>query len=299
MAMPTKTPIHAGACIPLQLARQAFTLIELLVSIAIVAILIAMLLPALGRVRAAAMQVRETAAAQQLMIAFAAYSTDNAGSILPGYPTPLMVAERIVVLDETGQRLVGPAAQRYPWRLAPTLAYDLRGLYKDDRVLARLRDDPQNFRYFVSLYPTLAMNVEFVGGSAWNGLGFNPSVQATFGRFYVTKDHEPRSPSRLLVFASARAGPDPLSPRLGDPGGYYRLEPPRLVAAQGWRWSEHYDPHSTTPGANSGFVALRHQGRAVAAMFDGHAAALNWEEFADMRRWADGATTSDWALSPR
>lgn len=268
------------------------------VVIAVIALLVGLLMPAMGRSRAVAHQARELVAAQQLGLAFAAYSNDYAGRVLPGYATSSMVQGRMTVLDHEGARITGPAAQRYPWRLAPTLDYDFRGLYKDERVLARLRDDVENYRYVVSLYPTLAMNVEFVGGSAWNGLGFNPSAIRTFGKHYITRDDEPRRPSELLVFASARAMPDPLAPDVGDPGGFYRLEPPRLVAAQGWRWSDRYDPRSQVPGSNSGFVALRHAGRAVALMFDGHGACLDWEQISDMRRWADRATTHEWALTP-
>ncbi len=57
---------------------RAFTLIELMVSIAIIALLIAVLLPALGGARRASMEVKALANARTTAAAFATYTTDNA-----------------------------------------------------------------------------------------------------------------------------------------------------------------------------------------------------------------------------
>lgn len=60
-------------------AGHAFTLIELLVTISIIALLISILLPALGRARAAAQQVACLANLQQLGVVYAAYAADHQG----------------------------------------------------------------------------------------------------------------------------------------------------------------------------------------------------------------------------
>ncbi len=278
--------------------RPAFTLIELLVAIAIVAILIAALLPALGRSRVLAQRARELAAAQQIGIAFHLYADANSGVLLPGYPPTAMVNGPIIVEDETGERILGQAARRYPWRLAPYLDYNFRGLYKDERLLSDLREAPsmggQNYRYYVSLYPSLGMNVVFVGGSS-DHLGFNPTAAALYGRFYITRIEQPRRPSRLLAFVSARGDPSVILPDGRAPAGYFRVHPPYLTARN---WETQYNGSAPFPGVNSGFVALRYAGRAVAAAVDGHADALGWDDLQDMTRWADGATTPDWVLAP-
>jgi len=59
-----------------QRLRHGFTLIELLVVIAIIAILAAMLLPALARAKATAQRIKCTGQCKQLMVAFTMYAGD-------------------------------------------------------------------------------------------------------------------------------------------------------------------------------------------------------------------------------
>jgi prepilin-type N-terminal cleavage/methylation domain-containing protein len=280
--------------------EAAFTLVELLVVIAVIALLISLLLPALGQARGAARQTRELAAAQQSIVAFAAYANDSQGRVLTGYPTSAMVdGGGMDVRNQAGEVITGEEAKRYPWRLAPYMDYNFRGLYQDDGLLNDIMDDQQQHEYIVSLYPSLGMNIEWVGGSDLGKIGFNQQFLATFGRFYVVRDDEARRPGELIVFASARARAEKNIPYLSNPQGFYRLDSPYLSAGMGRRWGEKYEAATADPGLNSGFVAMRHGGKAVATMMDGHGALLGWDELNDMRRWADGATKADWVLTPK
>ena len=71
---------------PCKKASRGFTLIELLVTILIIALLAALLLPALGRAKLTARRINCVSNLKQINIALSSYRSDNKGSMISFQP---------------------------------------------------------------------------------------------------------------------------------------------------------------------------------------------------------------------
>lgn len=268
---------------------------------AIITVLIGILLPALAGVKAIGRQCVESSAARQLMAAYTMYADDYNGRVMPGYATNSMVRGQNAPLDFAGEPIAGgPAneeiAKRYPWRLAPYLDYNFGGMYTYD-IDYSLPD----IKYRISLYPSLGINASFVGGNS-HDLAFDSRLTDIYGQWFVPRLDQPRRASELIAFASARGlndGTDAIDGLDPRQQGYFLVRSPNLFASTGRQWRNQYEPDAANVGTNSGFVSLRHRGKAVTTMLDGHAETMGWDALNDMRHWADGATAPGWSLSPR
>lgn len=275
---------------------RAFTLIELLVCIGVIAVLVGLLAPALASARNSARTARELSAGQQLITAYMLYADDSRGFMLPGYVPPKWVdpsqpapSPLVSAFDETGERVLGVPAQRYPWRILPYVDYNFAGLYKDERVLQRYRER-SDFRYVVSLSPSFALNSVFCGGD-YDRFGFNDLALRTWGSFYLTRLDQSQRPSQVLAFATARGvNPD------GDETlpGYFRADPP-YTRVRVWLSSPPEANPDALPG-QFGNLDYRHAGKAAILMLDGHAELAKFQTLDDMRRWSDRAMRSDWTI---
>ncbi|MBX3747210.1 MAG: type II secretion system protein [Verrucomicrobiae bacterium] len=267
-----------------RLHPPGFTLIELLVVIAILGILASLLLPGLAHARRKARFIEELSAARQCLLAAQLYADDHRDAVFPGYVTDPEAR------DDLGQPLAFPINARYPWRLSPYLGQSFETLYSADNraQLSRLRRlDRASYVYAVSVFPSLGINAHFIGGHESE---FPADLaNARFGTgTVVTRLSGIWRPSLLAMFLSARsanAGPEAF--------GYFQVRPPALVERM---WTPDWSP--TAPPHQWGFVAPRHNRRAVVAAMDGHVTAVGLPGLQDMRRWCNTADRPDFTLRP-
>ncbi len=259
--------------------KSGFSLLELLATVAILAIILGLVIPVTKMCLNKAAETRELSGARRAVEAWTLYAADNNGVILPGYKNDPATNAR-------GQTIRFPTNARYVFRLAPYLNYALQGTLLVNKQ-ARLRDD-----YSVSVAPSFGINLTFVGGDFGSGSDLQPTEEnfAAYGKFVATRLPEIHSPAKLIVFASARFS-DPTS---GTMEGYNAIKSPSFTSR---RWPDRYDEKK--PYWDFGNVHLRHGGKAVCAMADGHVALLTYDELLDMRRWSNQAALAEdpnWTL---
>lgn len=285
--------IHRFAHPQAPVLRRGFSLVELLVAIGTIAVLVALVFHAATSVRSGASKASEMASARGLITAWTGYSTDNRGSVLPGY------ASGFRGRDASGEWLdvstADVAVMRWPLRLAPYLGHDFAALFSGDsrEALDGLADSPVDSRlYTVSVAPAFGLNSVFVGGDENYGGGSEIFTQ-TFGDFYSTQLSRIRNPSALGVFLTSRSISS-VTGRVEE--GFFRVLPPAWTMPL---WDTEFDSNDPT---SAGFVSPRHEEGArdvaIVATADGGVVTNTIDELRDMRRWCDQADSADWLMTP-
>jgi prepilin-type N-terminal cleavage/methylation domain-containing protein len=274
---------------------QGFTLVELLVVIGIIATLIGLLLPAVGRARQSAQEIRSLSGMRQMMIGYTQYSLDNHGAVLYGYTPTTVCGVPVTVYDPLSRQTFGlPVADRFPWRLLPYVG-NLWQILHSHADLPPIPQDGDSAStaftkaYTLSLNPTYGINAVYVGGQnggVYQGFTGPSGDIPNTGHHVVFKANEVRHPSELIVFADCHCYN---VPGLGGEGLHY-LTPPY---ANGHNWQI---VNGQIQLLNTNLIMGIPQGwysqRIVVGFFDGHAETLLPSQLADMRLWAN------WADSP-
>lgn len=288
-------------------SRTGFSVTELLVVVGVIAVLVALVVPAARMVRRAAAKTRELTTARMLGQAWTHYGTDSGGSVLPGFRAglPAFGPDGVPIPPATFSGAGAAIAARWPWRLAPYLGSDIMNLFAGPQREALLKlqasPDRERFYYLASLVPSFGLNSAWVGGDS-DRLGFLPPTIGgqpnPFRNFYVTRLSQVARPERLTLFASSRMANDFGGASLGQYfdgatiEGYFRIDSPWLQARI---WSDAYSPADP---ASNGNVSARLDGDVTVVTISGATEAVPVQQLDDMRRWADQADRADWRLVP-
>lgn len=266
---------------PSSSAVFGFSLIELLIAVAVISVLSGTVLSVVQGSSNQARAAREIAAAKQLTAGYLIYAAEHDGELLKGYE------ENSSVTFPNGDLSAGPDANRYPWRLAPSIDWNIDGVYLvNDAKKAVEPYDPNsfNYRYQVSLTPALGLNAYCVGGYQSGGNFF-------CGDDVTTRLMQVDRPGSLIAFVSARTK-TATGAYTGTFAGSHYVRPPNLGGVK-WKIGAF---NSNAPSADFGNVDFRNAGKATVSFLDGSIRALAPEELRDMRLWTRNADSASYAL---
>lgn len=265
--------------------RAGFTLIELLVVIGVVGTLIAVLLPALGRARAAGQAVQSLSRMRQVQAGWSIYAFDEDDTIVPGQPG------RFANLEDNLYDVGNGKHYRPRWfasigAKAGIFAYDVPS------------DDPEdehsypvdNEVFLCPVVPDWTSTRNFPYGYNYQFLGntrFVNNQEADGAINFPVRFNRIKAPAETVTFAScmgSAAGKPAASrtpnrsdgsrdPTLHAMGGHgYALDPPRLPGNNDLCDRQNRSPeHRSAPDP-------RYNGRANVAFCDGHCAAMTLAE---------------------
>jgi type II secretory pathway pseudopilin PulG len=232
---------------------------ELLIVVAIIALLVGLVIVSMHTVRASASRTDSLGALRQMSMAYARYTEDNKGRLMPGYiDTGLLQPggdlEDIRVKLPSGEVLELEDTQSYVWRLAPYVDNAWQTFFADiDRgALSQFNADFGSNVYGpygtgdpllgISVRPAYGMNSIFVGGdsfhggqyarahSPWNTLDNKPIA--------ATRLSEVKNPSRLIVFGPAALVAADTAAVYEKPGvGFCELRAPYLFKDSSDTWT--------------------------------------------------------------
>ncbi|MCA9293476.1 MAG: prepilin-type N-terminal cleavage/methylation domain-containing protein [Phycisphaerales bacterium] len=254
---------------------RAFTLIELLVVVAVLALLVGLVLPALQGARAAAMTTKWTSNLRQLIIGHALFANDHDNVSIPGRMAKVGSSNDPRNLYDVGNGrhyrprwmvVMGASAGFYAYNEPST---DSGGDNDNNKLIDHeIFRDPVVPEYMNNRNYCLGYNFQFLGNSRRRADGL-------FVRFPV-RLHQVNTQTVLFADTLGTAATFPAAQRLAyNPKPYpsnntremcnhgWALDPPRLLPE-----SDNCD--ESRDGFTRSAVDERHQGKAVVGWLDGH-----------------------------
>ncbi len=264
--------------------RPAFTLIELLVVIAIIAVLIGILLPALGNARESSRGVVCTARMAQVALGWSTYADENRGFAVPGQPGRYADDAKNVYFVGNGDQyrprwfaMMGASVGFYAFAEPSPLPENEHST----QVINDVFLCPSTPGWTSTRNHPYGYNYQFLGNTRFHG----DNEAGGFVNYPVLVDRIDGSRTVLAADCMGTAAGKPEAdrtpnlpdgsrhPQLTALGGHgYALDPPRLTAS-----SDYADTKFPGPQHRSG-PHPRHLNKANASFGDGHVATLSIEQ---------------------
>jgi prepilin-type N-terminal cleavage/methylation domain-containing protein/prepilin-type processing-associated H-X9-DG protein len=153
---------------PAAAGAPGFTLVELLVVVGIIALLIAVLMPALGKAREAATRTKCTSNLRQIYLGVQMYAQDNRGMMVPRYEVRKVTlnaadvaAQRKLntleegyqtVLEKYVKRAVFQCPEDFGDTTSPVSVFERRGISYSVNGADRTSTDPQKVKFTLRYY---------------------------------------------------------------------------------------------------------------------------------------------------
>lgn len=227
--------------------KQRFTLIELLVVIAVIALLAAMLLPALGKAKDMAKKAKCTSNVKQTMVMYGQYSAQYNGIIVPAYIT--IKSNRVQhcineILSDAG---ILKGATSLNKSIKPTNQGSVNGKIRDTILL-----------WYCPAQPVIPVTISY-GPNAMNGTTVTfDDINGTYsgGKF----ESKVKNPSGTVLFA--------------DMGKNAETETTTASVTYWFRSWSISEPAPSWWGTNCGSVVYRHNRSAIAGWADLHVSSI-------------------------
>ncbi len=273
-------------------SRSAFTLVEILVVIAIVGVLMAILLPAIGAARRSSLKSKELVNIREMVIGWQTYASDANNRLLPGYLAEDVQQQWRVSYPKSrgGSAVDAVHARTYPFRLLSYVSFHLPAFYG----YAEGNDlDPDADAAGIANTPAFGYNALYLGGW-YEGLhpGGIPRMRFEVAQVTAFAMSQIGDSSNQVVFtASAEfsAGTNAGRIDIDTPGSHFVVPP---IVAQTRQWEPlgdvlRVDTQSPVP-------AMRYTDQVAVAFADGHTASVAPNELNDQRKWIPRAETPDY-----